>query len=296
MKIRKFKTVGPKPEIIELDSKTAQVLTRKGYFIEKKLNEGAFGQVYLGKTGKEKEKVAVKVMDLDKVGDKFKQKFLPRELAALMGIQHENVIYIYDIIRCGGRIYIFMEFANGGDITAYLTKNGPIPETLACYWFTQVSSALRFIHDDLKIAHRDIKIDNILLNNNVAKLTDFGFAKECWDANNDRVILSETFCGTEPYYSPQIVARKPYNAFSADSWAMGVTLFCMLNNKFPYHFGDTKRMLNEQTDPNYIKGRYIKKFPSDLRNLQESFFIENEKKRITMAQVMDHPWIVRKGK
>ena len=81
------------------------------------------------------------------------------------------------------------------------------------------------------MAHRDIKVDNILLSNGpkyVAKLTDFGFATECWDRNENRVTMSTTFCGTKPYFSPQMVARKPYNAFAADCWAMGCTLFYML--------------------------------------------------------------------
>ncbi|KPM04352.1 serine/threonine protein kinase-like protein 5 [Sarcoptes scabiei] len=281
---------------IKLDTKTALVFKKKGYSVEKKLNEGAFGQVYKGFNTKSGEEIAVKVMDLAKVGDKFKQKFLPRELAALIGIKHEHVIYIHDIIRANHKIYIFMEFANGGDITSFLQKNGPISESLTCYWFTQISHALYYIHEELKIAHRDIKIDNVLLHNNVAKLTDFGFAKESWDNLMNKPILSETFCGTEPYYSPQIVARKPYNAFCADVWAMGVTLFCMLNNKFPFHFGDQKKMFAEQVDTNFIKTRYIKKFPSDLRHLQEQFFEYSETDRITMRQVLRHPWILRRGK
>ncbi|KAH7637751.1 testis-specific serine/threonine-protein kinase 4 [Dermatophagoides farinae] len=283
-------------ESIRLDPKTAAVFRKKGYSVDKKLNEGAFGQVYKGSNTKTGELVAVKVMDLDKVGDKFKQKFLPRELAALIGIKHESVICIHDIIRANHKIYIFMEFANGGDITGYLHKNGSISEPLACYWFTQVSNALSYIHDELKIAHRDIKIDNILLHDNMAKLTDFGFAKESYDCHTDTIIMSETFCGTEPYYSPQIVARKPYNAFAADVWAMGVTLFCMLNNKFPFHFGDSKKMLIEQTDRDFIKTRYVKRFPSDLRNFQEKFFVVDETIRWQISEVFQHPWILRKGR
>ena len=139
----------------------------------------------------------------------------------------------------------------------------------------EICKAIRFLHS-LNIAHRDVKPENLLYtrkdHTGILKLTDFGFAKESYDCHTDTIIMSETFCGTEPYYSPQIVARKPYNAFAADVWAMGVTLFCMLNNKFPFHFGDSKKMLIEQTDRDFIKTRYVKRFPSDLRNFQEKFF------------------------
>lgn len=282
-----------KDEIIKLDPKTDAVFKKKHYKVEKKLNEGAFGQVYKGYNTKTGDQVAVKVMDLDKVGSKFKEKFLDREINALISIRHENVIYIYDIIRANNKYYIFMEFANGGDLTHYLQDNGPMPEALACYWFTQVSSALCYLHVEMKVAHRDIKIDNVLLHNNVAKLTDFGFAK---DLTREPVTLSKTFCGTEPYYSPQIVIRKPYNVFAADVWAMGVMLFCMLNNKFPFHFGDAKRMYKEQTDPNFIKERYVKRFSEDLRDLQEKFFEPEESNRIKIPMVLEHSWILRKGK
>jgi len=82
---------------IKLDPKTEAVFKKKCYTIEKMLNEGAFGQVYKGANTKTGELVAIKVMDLDAVGEKFKQKFLPRELAALIGIKHEHVIYILDM-------------------------------------------------------------------------------------------------------------------------------------------------------------------------------------------------------
>ncbi len=47
-----------------------------------------------------------------------------------------------------------MEFANGGDITGYLTKSGAMPEALACYWFTQTLKAIAYIHSEMHIAHR----------------------------------------------------------------------------------------------------------------------------------------------
>ena len=109
---------------IELDEKTAAVFKKKGYTIEKKLNEGAFGQVFKGLDTKTGDPVAIKVMFCDKLGRKYEEKFWPRELAALSGIRHPNVVEIFDIIRAAGKLFIFMEFANGGDIASYLMKNG----------------------------------------------------------------------------------------------------------------------------------------------------------------------------
>ena len=90
---------------------------------------------------------------------------------------------------------------------------------------------------------------------------------------------------------------QPYDPFAADCWAMGVMLFCMLNNRFPFHFDYHEQMLSEQLRGSaYIKTRYVKVFPRDLRQLQEAFFIVREEDRITMSAVLEHPWILRKGK
>ena len=282
-------------DTFKIDDKTAKVLTWKGYKLKKRLSAGAFGQVYTA-LNKKGEICAVKMINLDKVSDKFKVKFLPRELSALIAVRHENIIKIYDIFKSRRRIYIFMEFASNGTISDFLKKNGALTEPHACVWFTQSTDALRFLHDQLKIAHRDIKIDNILLDeNDIAKLTDFGFAKESVDKETNEMIVSETFCGTEPYYSPQIVMRKPYNPFLADVWAMGVVLFAMLNNKFPFHFGDARVMLREQKDPNHIRKRYVKEFSKEYKQLQEDMFEVNEKERISCSECLESEWVKKRG-
>jgi len=72
-----------------------------------------------------------------------------------------------------------MEFAPNGDVVRYLKKNKALPESLACQWFTQVCDALNLLHSNLHMAHRDINIDNILLNDTYsAKLTDLVLQKK----------------------------------------------------------------------------------------------------------------------
>lgn len=183
--------------------------------------------------------------------------FLPRELTALMEVKHPNAVRVYDIIRSNHRIYIFMEYAGNGDIASYLKKNKKIGESLACVWFTQACEAVNYLHNTIHMAHRDIKLDNILLDDKYnCKLTDFGFANLAKDDQDISCALSETYCGTVPYYSPLLATKTPYNPFKADVWALGVVLYAMLNNRFPFHFQDIKQLHREQMDyPNYIKSR-----------------------------------------
>lgn len=139
---------------LKLNEQTMAVFKKKGYTIEEKLNEGAFGQVFRGKDTKTGTAVAIKVMFLTGNTAKYEKKFWPRELSALINIRHPYVIEIYDIIKADAKLFIFMEFANGGDIGGYLKRNGPLHESVACYWFTQTTQAMVYMHEEVKMAHR----------------------------------------------------------------------------------------------------------------------------------------------
>lgn len=148
-----------KREKAQVDPKTEAVFVRKGYRLEDKISAGAFGQVYTAvNLNADNELCAVKVMDLEKCSDKFKQKFLPRELSILIQIRHPYVIVIFDIFRSNKKIYIFMEFASNGDIAGYLKDNGPLSEQQTREWFAQICDAVYFIHEKLGIAHRSVKV------------------------------------------------------------------------------------------------------------------------------------------
>lgn len=96
------------------------------------------------------------------------------------------------------------------------------------------------------------------------------------------------------YYAPEIIEREPYNCFLADVWATGVVLFAMLNNKFPFHFKDLKAMLREQCSKTYKWRPDIEKdLGKEVKDLQARMFEPDVNKRITMAEVIDHPWIKR---
>lgn len=199
---------------------------------------------------------AVKVINLNGMNEKYHKKFLPRELKNLCKVRHEYIICIYDIYRMSNHIFIFMEIGKE-DLAHYIKRlQKPLEEPHACKWFYQMVCALHYLHTELKMAHRDIKIDNILIAfDNSAKITDFGFSLQVFEDDENSPELSRTFCGTRPYLSPQLNMKKPYIPYKADIWALGVVLFAMLNNRYPFHYKEKKIMLKEQLNPEYIVGR-----------------------------------------
>lgn len=240
---------------------------------------------------------AVKVLELTQMTANYRAKFLPRELQALIETKHENIVDVFDIIRANQRIYIFMEFMGGGDIAGYVRKNNGMSLKLACVWFLQITNGLQHLHEQLLMCHRDIKLDNMLLNEqNIAKLSDFGFARQSFDSATNKVLMSTTFCGTLPYYCPQLLQKVPYDTFKADVWAMGVSFFIMLENRFPFHFKEKPLMLQEMTDfPKFIRSRYSKELSNDARRLLETMLNPNEKERVNIGDVQHNRWLHRTG-
>lgn len=187
-----------------LDPRCKEIFAHKGYTILQELAHGAFGRVHLverrlrNNPGKV-EKAAVKVMDFTKMEEDIKTKYVPREVKALCQFKHPNTIKIYDIFKMDKKIFIFMEFASRGTIFQYVTKQPQaLSEDLAGFWFNQLCEGLKSMHETLQMAHRDIKLENIMLDEQYnAKLTDFGFARIA-DVDSGWTVKTKSVCGTLP--------------------------------------------------------------------------------------------------
>ncbi|CAL9728427.1 serine/threonine-protein kinase Prr1p [Monosporozyma unispora] len=146
---------------------------------------------------------------------------------------------------------IIISYCHGGDLLNALTEcNGNLETQLVQRIFAELSLAVKYLHDNL-IIHRDLKLENILLtcsldeiklkanneserahylNTNIIQLTDFGLCKEI--DNYDELCTAR--CGSEDYVSPEILMGVPYDGRLSDSWAMGVILYCLLEDRLPF--------------------------------------------------------------
>ena len=122
-----------------------------------------------------------------------------------------------------------IELCAGGDLLNYVRKRWRLKEDVAKYMFKQLIEGLEHIHQR-NIVHRDIKLDNILLDREgMIKIGDFGVSKQC---KPGEVMMEQ--CGTPAYIAPEILLDKGYKGFGIDVWSSGVVLYSMLYGSVPF--------------------------------------------------------------
>ncbi|XP_005186105.1 testis-specific serine/threonine-protein kinase 1 [Musca domestica] len=269
-------------------------LAQRGYNIGHKIGEGSYATVitagYADSTGQGLH-LACKIIDKGKAPSDFVHKFFPRELEILTKIDHPNIIQIHSILQRGSKIFIFMRYAENGDLLSYIKKSGPVEELQAKAWFMQMAKAVKYLHSH-DIAHRDLKCENILLSKRLnVKLADFGFARYCRDENG-RDIKSETYCGSAAYAAPEVVSGRPYDPKLADAWSLGVILFIMLNAKMPFDDHNLTKLLEDQRNKKYTFRRKLQDQISAQAKATVAVLLEPEPQaRWDLREILNCSWV-----
>ena len=276
------------PEQIEQDEyipiKQTDIICE--FIIKDKLGEGAFGAVHLGINKQTEENVAIKILEKSKI-NKYKGKVrLEREIEILKKLKHPNIVQFYCVIETSMKIFLIEEYIKGKELFQYIVLKKKLSEEEACFYFQQIISGIEYLQK-LKIAHRDIKSENILIEqytNNI-KIIDFGLSNSFDDKQNG---LLNTACGSPCYAAPEMLDGKMYHGSTVDIWSVGVVLFSMICGYLPFHEESNKEMYKK-----IIAGKYnIPSHVSKLgRELIHSLLNTNPKKRIKIQQIKKHSWI-----
>lgn len=207
-----------------------------GYEIEKELGRGGFGVVFRARRLSDGVLVAIKVL-LPRVAVKpvEMEKFL-REMTITAQLRHPNIVKLYDQGHCEGIPYFIMEYCEGGSLWDFIMKHGgKVPLEIARPIMLAALEGLAHAHQQ-GIVHRDLKPQNILLDRGVARISDFGLAKNFQQAGFSGLSITGNYAGT-PLFMPreQLINFKHLKPAS-DVWSIAATFYFMLTGTFPYPF------------------------------------------------------------
>jgi len=189
---------------------------------------------------------------------------------------HPFVVKMHFALQKGKNSYIMMDFAPGGDLYTLLRRYR-ISEPDVVFYASQIILALEHLHS-FHIIHRDIKPENILLDGRGdLKLADFGLAKILQQDEK-----TNTFCGSEAYLAPEMIARKPYS-FSIDIWQLGCFIYELFVGHSPFYASSRSAMRTLITQ---CSVKYPLEFPFLAKVLLKQILVSDPLNRL--AYESDH--------
>ncbi|XP_055531925.1 probable serine/threonine-protein kinase DDB_G0282963 isoform X3 [Wyeomyia smithii] len=255
---------------------------RQRFDIIKKLGQGTYGKVQLGINKESGQEVAIKTIKKSKIETEADLIRIRREVQIMSSVQHPNIIHIYEVFENREKMVLVMEFAAGGELYDYLSERKVLSEEEARRIFRQVATAIYYCHKH-KICHRDLKLENILLDENGnAKIADFGLSNVF-----DEQRLLATFCGSPLYASPEIVKGTPYLGPEVDCWSLGVLLYTLVYGAMPFDGANFKRLVKQISQGDYFEP----KKPSRASPLIREMLTVCPQRRANIEQICNHWWV-----
>ncbi|KAK9314954.1 kinase-like domain-containing protein, partial [Lipomyces starkeyi] len=192
--------------------------------------------------------VAVKIVELASAGGASRERIesgLKREVDILKNLHHPCLIHLIAFKKEETRALIVLPYCHGGDLFDLATspcRSELLQPGVVRRLFAELVSAVLYLHNN-NIVHRDIKLENVLLNveqksllsavessKAVTTLTDFGLSRRI-DPENPTL---STRCGSEDYAPPELIMGQPYDGRQTDAWALGVLLYALMEGRFPF--------------------------------------------------------------
>ena len=199
------------------------------YKILDHLGTGGMATVWLGYDTILDRQVAIKTFKID-ANDEDAVKRFNREAKAVTSLSHPNIVSIYDVENEGEFYYLILEYVKGMTLKDYMIKNPRIPIETIVHIAKQIASGLSHAHQN-GIIHRDIKPQNILMNDNLTcKITDFGIARAYGDTT---LTQTNQMLGTVYYLSPE-QARGNVATAQSDIYSLGILIFEMITGQIPF--------------------------------------------------------------
>ncbi|CAL5410165.1 unnamed protein product [Camellia sinensis] len=257
-----------------------RVRTRVGrYELGRTLGEGAFAKVKFGRNVETDEKVAIKILNKEKI------------------LKHDM---IGQVMASKTKIFIVLEFVTGGELFDKISGKVRLKEDEARKYFQQLINAVDYCHSR-GVFHRDLKPENLLLDaNGILKVSDFGLSALPQQIREDGLL--HTTCGTPNYVAPEVIKNKGYDGAKADLWSCGVILFVLLAGFLPFEESNLMELYKKDEMDILLRGdqRWHEIFKAEFlcppwfssgsRKLIKRILDPNTETRITIAEIIENEW------
>lgn len=261
-----------------------EVYALQNYSVLSTLGSGGFAKVFFAIHNPTGVRVAIK--QIPKIQFNEEDNYdarIRKEIDIMSKTNHPFICSLFDYIETKEFYYIIIEYCQNGSLLSLINKNGVVKESDAVKIFTELILAVKHLHEDCKIAHRDIKAENILFDcNNNIKLIDFGLSSSVNDTK-----FMKTRCGSPSYASPEVITGKSYN-FMCDIWSCGVVLYAMVTGNLPFKDDNFSRLAQKIV---YAEVEYPTNLSPMLVDLLSKLLIKDFNKRITISEILEHPWV-----
>ncbi|XP_023540252.1 CBL-interacting serine/threonine-protein kinase 9-like [Cucurbita pepo subsp. pepo] len=270
--------------------KTPATRTRVGkYELGKTLGEGSFAKVKFAKNIENGDCVAIKILDREQVLRHKMVEQIKREISTLKVIKHPNVVQIHEVMASKSKIYIVLEFVEGGELFDKIATKGRLKEDEARKYFHQLINAVDYCHSR-GVYHRDLKPENLLLDSHgVLKVSDFGLSAFSQQVHGDGLL--HTACGTPNYVAPEVFHDKGYDGQSSDVWSCGVILFVLMAGFLPFSESNLTHLYRKISRADFCFPSW---FSNGTRKLVRRILDPNPLTRITIAEIQQDEWF-KKG-
>ncbi|CAI5972102.1 unnamed protein product [Closterium sp. NIES-64] len=202
------------------------------YELGRTLGEGNFAKVKLGQDVESGRRVAIKVMDKDRILQHRMADQIKREVSIMKMVRHPNIVQLIEVLASRNKIFMVLEFAAGGELFDRIVYRGRLAEIEARRYFQQLVDAVDCCHAK-GVCHRDLKPENLLVDERGnLKVSDFGLSALPQQQHRDGLL--HTTCGTPNYVAPEVLHNKGYDGRKADVWSCGVILFVLLAGYVPF--------------------------------------------------------------